>query len=105
MVIGSNDFGWKLFEIAFPIIRWKPHTNYWWGGRNLCEEEAIYFSKKEVKCMSFWMFKVKDWKAHVLIVCLKCEFCIMLHTKLMSTFSSQENIVEKRVLKYFFWRL
>jgi hypothetical protein len=52
-----------------------------------------------VKCWTFWLLNVKDWKVVGPRLCLECEFFIMLCTKLLSTFSSST------LLKEEFWGL
>jgi hypothetical protein len=46
------------------------------------------------------MLNVNYWKARVLRLCSKCELCVMLRRKLLPTFSSWEDVVEKE-----FWGL
>jgi hypothetical protein len=58
-----------------------------------------------VKCWTLWSFNIKDWKVVVPRICLECEFHIMLHIELLSTFSSWENeVVDKRVLGFVLWK-
>ncbi len=44
------------------------------------------FWKRKWSVRKIWMLNVKDWKSTSQRICLECEF--MLHTKLLSTFSS-----------------